>query len=185
MCQKCSKCAPKVIPNRDLSERCTTSFRPPCTVWKALLPLHLSYKITSEIDGISKHSPNHSRSIQSIPKVSHRGPDGSKYDPKWPPKTSQNSKKIGLAPPRPPAPSKSCHWPPQMLPNGAHNVPESLQMSSKIVQNGSATAVLERRRAEENKSRRVSFDICRSLVANHRIIHSSSSGEVGGRGGSL
>ena len=173
------------MPNRDLSERCTMSFRPPCTVWKALSPLHLSYKITSEIDGNSKHSPNHCRSVQSIPKASQRGPDGSKYDPKWLPKTSQNSKKIGLAPPRPPAPSKSSHWPPQMLPNGAHNVPESPQMSSKIVQNCSATAVLERRRAEENKSRRVSFDICRSLVANHRIIHSSSAREIGGRGGSL
>jgi len=62
---------------------------------------------------------------------------------------------------------------------------EGSQMVTKMLKNCSPNAVLERRRAEEHKSRTVSFDICRSLVANHRIIHPSSSGEVGGRGGSL
>ena len=124
------------MPNRDLSERCTMSFRPPCTVWKALSPLHLSYKITSEIDGNSKHSPNHCRSVQSIPKASQRGPDGSKYDPKWLPKTSQNTKKIGVAhlgrrpPPKAATGLPRCS---QMAPIMYRKAPKCLQKLFKIV----------------------------------------------------
>ena len=62
---------------------------------------------------------------------------------------------------------------------------EGSRMLPKMLKNRSPNAVLKKRRTEEHKSRTVSFDICRSLVANHRIIHSSSSREVGGRGGSL
>ena len=173
------------MPNRDLSGRCTTSFRPACTVWKSTFAttpeLQNHFRNRWKFEAFSKSLQIHSKYPKSVPKYFKGGQMALNMIPNGLPKRH----KIGLAPPRPPAPSKSCHWPPQMLPNGAHNVPESPQMSSKIVQNCSATAVLERRNAEENKSRRVSFDICRSLVANHRIIHSSSSREVGGRGGSL
>ena len=77
----------------------------------------------------------------------------------------------------PPAVSDAPKWRPRCTAGS--------QILKKMLKNCSPNAVLERRRAEEHKSRTVSFDICRSLVANHRTMHPSSSGEVGGRGGSL
>ena len=77
----------------------------------------------------------------------------------------------------PPAVPDAPKWRPRCI--------EGSQMLPKMFKNCSPDAVLERRRAEERKSRTVFFDMCRSSLATHRIIHSSSSGEVGGRGGSL
>jgi len=134
VCQKCPKCVPKVMPNRGLSERCTTSFGPPHTVWKALLRLHLSYKNpkSMEFRSILRITPNPFKVCPKRPKAGQMAPN-------MVPNGSPDCDKIHRK-------SDWLHLGRRPPPKADTGLPQCSQMAAKI---------MESRRAEEHQSRRV------------------------------